>query len=89
VIGLEHHKLKLEALFRKGKLLSDWMGAEGSSGTPYFKKVILQKQQQNMKQGVRIEGLNNTMQNSRKKKDKTPMMSDKTENSTEVRNTEK
>eukprot|EP00253_Pinus_taeda_P024056 PITA_24056 len=65
------------------------MGAEGSSGTPSFNQVILQKQQQNIKEGVRIEGLNNRMQNNRKKNDKTPMMSNKTENTTEDRNTEK
>lgn len=69
--------------------MSDWMGAEGSSGTPSFKQVLLHKQQQNMTEGVRIEGLNSSIQNSRKKEEKKPMSSDRTENTTGDKDTER
>ena len=45
------------------------MGAEGSSGTPTFKQIIMQKQRQN-KKGVRISGLDNNKQNDRRNKEK-------------------
>lgn len=64
------------------------MGAEGSSGTPTFKQIITQKQRPNLKEGVRIGGMDSKMQNSRKNKEKKPMVPDKTYNTSEIRNKE-
>ena len=85
---LEQHRSRLAALFRKGQVLSDWMGAEGSSGTPTFKQIIMQKQTRNMKEGVRISGMDSKTQNGRKNKGKIPMEPDKTDKTAEVRKVE-
>ena len=58
------------------------MGAEGSSGTPTFKQIIMQKQSQNKKEGVRIFGLDNHKQNDRRNKEKIQWETDKPDSTT-------
>lgn len=46
------------------------MGAEGSIGTLTYKQIIMQKQRQQAKEGVRISGYDRFKQNGGKNKEK-------------------
>lgn len=73
------------------------MEAEGSSGAPSFKQIVLQKQNNERKEGVRITGLDNSIQpgsgdrgqsqgNTDKKKETTKGTGPETDNLTGAKN---
>lgn len=63
------------------------MGVEGSSGTPTFKQIIMQKQRENKYEGVRISRLDNNKQNDRRNKEKIQGETDKPDSTTEGKGT--
>jgi len=64
------------------------MGAEGSIGTPTFKQITMQKQQKEMKEGVRISGYDGFNRNSGTNKKKKQVEDKDLDSSTEVRGKE-
>ena len=71
VSELEVNRLWIAALLSRGQELTVQMGAEGSIGIPTYKQIIMQKQRQQAKEGVRISGNDRLKQSSGKNKEKT------------------
>ena len=65
------------------------MEEEGSIGTPNFKQIIMQKQQKEGRQGVRIPGYDGVNQNGGTNKKKKQVEDKNLDSSTKVRGKEK